>query len=349
MIQKYKVKLELKDKRIIFCRLGGIGDVIHTLPLVKYIRNKYPSAIIEYTTSNNIKELLDNCCPFIDKVWVFEKGKEKQLAKEILNFTSQKLIEYFFNLHGSLRFFLWHLTALRARKYFHYKKNNSNHAIVNFARTYDESISVFALDSQVLYVNSSNNIFEENKLRKGKYVCFVPGVGSVRPHRAWPFENWISLTKKFLTHEKGFKVVFLGGEYEGEIFDSRIKTEEGVVNLIGKLNLFEVSQIISTSAILVSCDTGLLHIANGLGVKTVGLYGPTLPDRSGPFSVDSKVFRAKNCFCLNNIFDTKSCKKTKDRSGYCMDSLIPDEILSELCTGKGTRPSGAIPTAHFLA
>ena len=325
--------------RIVFCRLGGIGDVIHTLPLVQYIRNKYPTSSIEYITSHNVKELLDGCCSFIDKVWVYEKHNEKPLGNNFLKCPALNLINYFFNLHGNLRFFLFNLFFVKSKRYFHYKKDKSIHAVVNFARTYDKSISVFSLDRQVLHVNESQEILKENNLKKNRYVCFVPGVGYLRPHRAWSFENWIKLTKKILTGGNDFKVVFLGGEYESAIFENWIKLakdvnvyeNDRVISLMGKLSLFETTQVISNSSFLVSCDTGLLHIASGLGVRTIGLYGPTLPERTGPFSSESKIFRAKDCNCVNNVFDTKKCKKTSEGAGYCMNSLSVDEIFSELC------------------
>ena len=312
----------MKNSRILLCRLGGIGDVIHTLPLVKYLKKKFENASIEYITSQSVADLLLNCCSYIDKVWVFNKYQKKQLAKELVN------IDYFFNLHNSLSFFFFNLLYIRAKKYFQYKKNLNFHAAINFAQTYDPLISAFSLDSKTLFVNDCKDILNKYNLKEGRYLCFVPGVGKIRPHRAWHLDNWIDLTRKFLTQGPDCKVVFLGGEDELYLVDYLPSSNNQTLNLIGKLSLHESAKIISKADLLISCDTGLLHLASAIGIKTIGLYGPTLSKRSGPFSTNYDLLTAKNCKCINNFKDLKRCKVTKELSGYCMNSLSVDEVLS---------------------
>ena len=109
-------------RRIVLCRLGGIGDVIHTLQLVKYLRDKYKSVSIEYITSGNVAVLLKDCCPFINQVWVFDKTKKRELGLQILNNLNK--MDFFFNLHSSVSFFFFNLLYIKAKKYFQYKKDN---------------------------------------------------------------------------------------------------------------------------------------------------------------------------------------------------------------------------------
>lgn len=317
-------------RRIVFCRLGGIGDVIHTLPLVKYLRKKYENASIEYITSKDISELLTNSCSFIDRVWAFSKIRKKRLSSEILR---EGKINYFFNFHNSLSFFFFNLFYLKANIFFQYKKNNSLHAVVNFAKTYDKTLSGFELDRVTLSVNCEKEFLDSYGLKENKYLCFVPGVGKERPHRGWPFEKWIDLTKKILDHEKEFKIVFLGGEDESSLFDNYKNLNGQIVNLISKLSLSEATKIISKSACLISCDTGLLHMASAIGVKVIGLYGPTKLERTGPFSANSQVAVAKNCKCISNFWDVKKCKLTKELTGYCMNNLSVDNVLALIEAG----------------
>ena len=226
-----------KDKRILLVRLGGIGDVIHTLPLVKYLRKKYPESSIEYLTSPNVADLLEEHCPFINKVWGFNKKNKKQISRDILN-ESHK-IDYFFNLHNSLSFYFFNLFFIRAKRFFQYKKDNSVHAVINFAKTYDPFVSAFELDSKTLIEKDSSALLKKYNLQENKYICLVSGVGKSRMHRAWSFENWLSLTKKFLFIEKGFKVVFLGGDDEKKNFERSGNDilisgfKDRAVNLIG--------------------------------------------------------------------------------------------------------------------
>lgn len=300
----------MKDKnRFLLCRLGGIGDVIHTLPLVKYLRQKYKDAKIEYLTSKNIAEFLSGSCSYIDKLWIYDKTNKKDLSREIISSGS---IDYFFNLHSSLSFFLFNLFYIRAKKYFQYKKNNKLHAVVNFAKTYDSNISAFDLDSRTIFVSESQTLLNKYNLKENKYICIVPGVGRIRIHRAWDIESWISFAKNYLTCEKDHKVVFLGGNDEKRLIGYFSDIDDRTLNLIGTLSLTESAQIISKSLFLISCDTGLLHIGAAMSKKVIGLYGPTLPERSGPFCGNCQVIKARNC------------------SDDCMNTLTVNEVMEQM-------------------
>lgn len=322
-------KLQLNSsepKRIVLCRLGGIGDVIHTLPLVKHLKKIYKNTSVEYITSTDIAELLSNSCPYIDKIWIFDKKNKSSLVKEILK--SKERINYFFNLHSSLSFFLFNLFHLHARKFFQYKKDPSIHAVINFAKTFDSNLSGLHLESKTIFIDPDWEKLALHELVPDKYICLVPGVGNVRPHRAWAVENWLSLAKKILYYEKDLKVVYLGGESEIGLIENSFNFENRIINLIGKLSLFETAQVISGAVYLISCDTGLLHVASALSKKVIGLYGPTMSSRSGPYTGNYQVFVAKDCKCNGGVIDVKKCKKTKELSGYCMNSLTVNEVVS---------------------
>ncbi len=326
----------MKDKRILLCRTGGIGDVIHTLPLVKYLRKKYPTSSIEYLTSSSVAGLLEKYCPYISRVWRFDKKNKRQNYLNIVN--NSDGIDYFFNLHSSLSFYFANMLFFRAKKYFQYKKDKSIHAVINFARTYDPFVSAFELEMKTLHEIEGSELLKKYNLKENKYICLVPGVGKVRIHRGWLFENWLSLTKKFLYLNPDIKVVFLGGEDERKNFENIFNIlRDRVVNLIGELSLPDTVEIISKSDKVISCDTGLLHIASALSKSVIGLYGPTLPERTGPFTADYQVILAKDCKCSRGLWDTKKCKLTKLPKGFCMDSLTVDNVLGNISgelTGK---------------
>lgn len=319
----------MKDKRILLYRNGGIGDVMHTLPLVKYLRKKYPTSSIEYLTSSSIGDLLESHCSYIDKVWRVNKKNKRQSCLEIVKDSSR--IDYFFNLHNSLNFYFINLFIFKARKYFQYKKDKSIHAVINFARTYDPLISAFELDVKTLSEKEAGELLKRYSLKENKYICIVPGVGKIRIHRRWPFENWLSMAKKFLYLNPDMKVVFMGGEDEMKMFENSLNAlGERSVDLMGKLNLVDTAKIISKSSKIISCDTGLLHIASALSKSVIGLYGPTLPERTGPFASDYKIMSAKDCKCHGGLFEQKKCKLTRLPEGFCMDSLTVDNVLGNI-------------------
>lgn len=299
-----------KISRILLCRHGAIGDVIHTLPLCQYLKSKYPEAKIEYLTEKNISMLLDKYCPFIDKTWVHEKGKEKALAAEILQ--SGIKVDYLFNLHSSLRYFFFNLFHIRAKRFFQYKKDLRLHAAENFLATYNKSLTSYEKEP-VLYVNDFQDLLKRHNLKKNDYVCLVPGVGKHRPLRAWAPKKWGSLVKNIVNSYKELKIVLLGGPDEinlVKLFENINNNQ--IINLINKLPLVDTAKIISQAGCLISADTGPLHLAAGLGIKVIGLYGPTCPKRFGPISNPDDVI----------IFQSHTV--------YTMDSIDAEEVISAL-------------------
>ena len=324
-------------KRIVFARLGAIGDVIHTLPMVLYLRKKYEQASIEYITSQNVAELLRNCAPYIDKLWEYDK-KNKNNSTFFSKFLESGKIFYFFNLHPSLRFLLSNIFYVRSKRFYQYKKDNKIHAVVNFARTYDLEISGLNLATKTLFVHECEEFLKRFGLKGNKYICFVIGVGKERPSRAWLYERWVMLAKKFLNQNKDYQVLFLGGEDEKETFNATYPDLENsipgldnrAVNLIGKLSLSDVTKIISGSECLISCDTGLLHIASALSVKVIGLYGPTSHLRTGPYTSSYDILTPKSCLCSKSFFEKKKCNNKNGSYGICMEDIHVDDVLGKI-------------------
>ena len=124
------------------------------------------------------------------------------------------------------------------------------------------------------------NLLEEYNV-KSPYVVLVPGTRGGR--KKWPIESWGALAKK-LAEDKIFCVV-AGTPNEmgmGKAIKN-ISSTPYTVNLMGKTNLLELVALEKKAALHISGDTGPLHIANAVHTPIIALFGPTLPDRSGPY------------------------------------------------------------------
>tara|TARA_R110000868_G_scaffold117600_17_gene312661 strand:+ start:8065 stop:9039 length:975 start_codon:yes stop_codon:yes gene_type:complete len=121
--------------------------------------------------------------------------------------------------------------------------------------------------------------------------------------KRWPSEHWQELVRK-LDHQS----VVLGGPQD--LFCQQISDQSSLSkNLSGKLSLVESCYIVSKSKIVVSADTGLLHVADILGVPVIALIGPTA--FGFPTFIKSKV--------LEMPMDCRPC--TKDGRGKCSQPI----------------------------
>ena len=135
-----------KPQKIVFYRIGAIGDIIHTLPLLQLTRELNPQARIEYIIgSNQVKELLDYYAPYIDKVHVIKHGgvfdKPTKLfaskdEKELIAQLSKTQVDEFIYLHSNkLKANLLNKRFIKAKKTFVYKRDESVTAVANYVIT----------------------------------------------------------------------------------------------------------------------------------------------------------------------------------------------------------------------
>lgn len=305
-------------ERILVYHTAAIGDSVLASPTVVSLKRKFPQAKITYATHESLIPLLSLCAAIDEFIAVDKVGTIFDIRARLQACKPQLIVD----LSGSSKSFTH--TALLAPKVLTYKKQEkSRHAVRNYLDTVasicdkipDEEIfpTLFPADDEKDKIRKMVAAKENRRL-----LALVPGVGSMRPHRAWPEENWIALAKNILW-EKDHAVIIVGG-MEDRTLCSRITEKVGdyCFNLSGRLNLKESAAALSLCDGVVSGDTGPAHITVGVGVPVVGLYGPTLVERSGPFGYDNLALSASDkCKCKGR----KQCVFQANTSGKCMKEI----------------------------
>jgi ADP-heptose:LPS heptosyltransferase len=153
------------------------------------------------------------------------------------------------------------------------------------------------------------------------FVCLAPGAGNaIIPGdiKRWPVENWRRLADEISL--SGLRPVWLGSQDDARLF----ATGDTGLSLMGKLDLRETCQLIARSAGLIGNDSGLYHIAVAMNVGAVGLFGPTNPQRTGPFrTLNSLVLKAGIGRVEPHQLTDHSPSATRD----ALDAIVPMEQL----------------------
>lgn len=142
--------------------------------------------------------------------------------------------------------------------------------------------------------------------------------------KEWPQEKWYSLIKS-LQYRANF--VCLGGPKEATQYKPLIDSlaAEGIdhimLNMLGKTTLQEVGALIESCDVVVTADTGSLHIALALDKPVVALFGPTDPKLWGPLTGTFKVL-------VNDELDCLGCRKRRcpKPDQYCMSGIEPVRV-----------------------
>jgi ADP-heptose:LPS heptosyltransferase len=308
--------------RLIFYRTGAIGDIIHCLPALKFIKEKYPEASIELVTHcKPLKEVLKHYAAYIDKVFI--ASKKDPAPTELLESLQEKPCDIFTYLHSNwLKAIYLNIKFFKAKLNI-YKKDLDLSSRENFLTAFDPSLKPLLLNER--YDNNLlNSLLDYDCLNAQKivnggkpYIVIIPGVGKLRPQRALPLDRWEDFIKK-LIRDTDLNIKILGGPDEADLslklnvsLKLRSPTNTRIENLIGKLDLLESTQVLESAMKVYACDTGLLHIASALGKDIETIYSVTSEFRTGPYSPRAKILRSKYCKCQNlkNFHDNKiSCE-----------------------------------------
>jgi lipopolysaccharide heptosyltransferase II len=282
---------------ILVVRFSAIGDILLTTPLLRAIRTRHPGARIAYLTKESYAPLLsDN--PNVNEVFgIREDDGLRTIAETIKSVRYTHLLD----LHGNLRTLglraiargPWRAYSKRRleRQVLISTKRDIYPAITPMAERYFEA----AADLDVDIDGEPPDFFLAPEAEEGAaarlaelglghgraLVAIAPGAAHAT--KTWPTDGWARLVRRLVG--TGAEVVVVGGPEDAEVAKvvvaaarTRLASgEEGrVASAAGMLSLQESGAVIKRAAALVSGDTGVMHMATGVGTPVVALFGPTV-------------------------------------------------------------------------
>ena len=164
-------------------------------------------------------------------------------------------------------------------------------------------------------------------LKRPIVIINAGGVLSNRQGRTYPIDKWLELGNKI--QEKYNGTIILNGAKEDKDILAELSLIPNSVNYIGALSLVDSCAIIGEADLMISGDSGPLHIATALGVKSIGLYGSMPANRTGCYSSGINVISKKECVPCNR----RKCKYLKGTNKIytpCMEEITPNKILEQI-------------------
>jgi lipopolysaccharide heptosyltransferase II len=158
----------------------------------------------------------------------------------------------------------------------------------------------------------------------------VPGASNGSAKR-WPVPYWTKLGDR-LERERGLAVVVTGSASERDLAAAVVSGMEApALNLAGQTNLEELRALLVEATLVISGDTGPLHLASALGRPVVGIFGPTDPVNTGPLAPTAATVRlGLSCSPCYDLQSPAECK-LPDRSVACMWGLRPERVFAAAC------------------
>jgi len=315
-------------KRVALVKLGAIGDVANTLPLVNRLRRAWPRVHLTWLIAPLAHGLVQGH-PAVDRFLVCDLKSRRGLLRALRDVRAAR-----FDLALDLQRIQksgWLTLATGAPRRLGFDRARCKELSYMFtneriAPNPHPGVTV----AQYLEFADHLGIPEGEPEWRIPFVPWDPaerggrpdivlGLGASKPANRWPDRHWEDLVRRICL-EQALNVHLAGGPEDCELGAKLSRLSPAVIDWTGRLDLRESAGLIAAADAFIGGDTGLLHIAIGVGTEVVALFGAADPARTGPYRRPESVLR-----------EVVSCSPCRKRHcpvpGHpCLERLEPSRV-----------------------
>jgi heptosyltransferase-1 len=333
------LKLPKVAERILVVDLAMIGDLLCATPSLSAIRAAYPDSKISVLASQTSAPALAGN-PNVNEVIGIDKKSAFRLPFRIFQTAAalrKRKFEIAFLLHNSIGSAIVAWMAGIKHRVGYATEGRGNLLTIRVAlpkerqHLIEQRLSLLrksGLDAPLqmpAYFVDSSRVSESlsrllPSLDPGRPMV-VLAVGSTWPTKIWPRKNVQAFLNKLPVGS--VCIILVGAPGEESLAEGLNSISVPVYNLVGKTTIEELGHVISRADAVIAPDSGPMHIAEGLGKPTIGLFGPTDPKICGMVhSAGVHIQPHMSCLCCWE-------KKCKNRT-FCMAEISPDSVIDAL-------------------
>lgn len=319
--------------RILIIKPGAMGDLLQITPVIRALKEMLPDARISVLVGNAASVDLFSHHPLVHETIVFDRRGEHRslsaLVKLWLRLRKRRFDMVINFQRSNLKAWMLASAAIPCRTLVYHKaRGRTVHAVVNHLETVAPlGIDPLTADQRLVFIPGreaerfAEEIFDASGLRGKKVVALNPGA-SFRI-KCWPPERFAALGER-LGSELGAGVVIVGGGSERDLAEVICSgMSRPPLDMVGRTSMLQLGAILQKCALLVSGDTGPMHMATAVGTPVIALFGAIDPDRTGPVGEGHTIIRHREISCVP--CNAKSCVNTRHLE--CMEEVSVDEVF----------------------
>jgi heptosyltransferase-1 len=332
--------------KILILKPSSLGDVIHALPVLRMLKKHRPEARVYWWVDSGLAPLLADD-PDVDGLIRFDRKRWSkpthwnELAKSVRGVRAHGF-DLTIDLQGLARsgLFAWFANAgttiglgearegsRAAYDWWARPPENSQHAVDRYLQVLEFLRVPVDWDFEWLpkREGAASAIAKKLGASSGRWVALQPGARWL--NKRWPIEHFCELATGLLANNPSAGILVLGGAEDSEL-GKAIAGSAGsrCQDLTGKLTLPEMVEALRASELLITNDTGPMHVAAALGKPVVALFGPTNPERTGPYRQRRSVLQNADLPCVPCMISR--CRYPKPLE--CLRSISVDAVLQEV-------------------
>lgn len=315
--------------KLLVVRFSAMGDIVLTSPVVRLLKVQL-NAEVHFLTKDIYNDLWSEN-PYVSKIWTINKE-----VNEVISELNKEKFDAVIDLHSnlrtlSLRFYLWGVPFYHCNKgsflrWFYVQTGFKPALPKHIVTRYLETLRSFPIS----YDGKGLDFFvaeKESMPQQGPYIVMVLGAGHFT--KRIPFEKW----KQIITSFHSYSIVLIGGKDDvnlGKALEGSF--ENKVVNRCGETDILSSAFLIKKAELVITGDTGMMHIASALRKPVISIWGGTIPEFGWlPFYPEgmnrNKTIQLVNLSCRPcSRFGRSECPKKHFR---CMNEISASSVYEQ--------------------
>lgn len=335
--------------KILIVKLSSLGDVIQTLPILQPLKKRYPKANVTWLVEKEAAELLIDH-PLIDNVLISQKNrwlkewvsyrKWPQLFRELFDFIKKLRADTYdliIDFQGLLKSGILVGICRGKQKLGFYPGREKSHIFLNEKILYPdppihavqrylyllESLGCscpyleFFIPIRQVHRDKVMNFFHDKKITPDDPIVLLHP-GTRWKTKLWEEEKWATLGD-WLQKKNGAQVIFTGSKEDFPLIQRICGTMKlPGINTAGEWGLKELAFLQRQAKVIITPDSGPMHLAAAMATPVIALFGPTEPALTGPFgNIHRIIIKPVEC---------RPCFKRKCSFNKCMRAILADEV-----------------------
>lgn len=338
IVKRFRTKKpSAQPLRFLIVSTTGLGDTLWGTPALRALKEKFPDAYIGVLTSPIGYEVLQNN-PHVDERFLLKRSSFTCFL--ILYFKlKRKNIDTVLIFHASQRavlplcFFIGAQTLIGTQGInkgldfilTHPVEHKPVHEIERRLELIDKVGANASNPLLELYLSDEDKRAADQFMKDNGIPDYIPVVGlhpgSKDKFKRWPAENFIEIGNRLKEH-LGCQILISGNAFEKDLVERIARNIPGSIALQGQLPLRSVAALIGKMSLMISNDTGPMHVAFSMQTPTVAIFAPTDPRLCGPYYASKVKVVEKQTTC-------SPCLRKKCQDPFCLLQIGMQEVYDE--------------------
>ena len=328
--------------RILIVRLGALGDIVHALPVASALRHAFPDARIDWVVDERHREMLD-LVSVIDRRIVFRSQSVPAWrgAVEVVRELRRGRYDVAIDVQGLVKSaFLARASRAGRVVGFPTPRLRERAARLFYTETHDPGPTRHVIEKNlglVAPLGVASPVSQDMRfpiearpstsaavVRRQLGLSERASFALMNPGAAWPNKRWpperLGAVALWLHRRHALPSAVLWGPGDEPLAAEVVSASAGAAHLAPQTSLADLVALARAATLMVSGDTGPLHLAAAVGTPVVGIYGPTHEVRNGPWSSDDlTVSRFGQCECHHR----RRCRARR----WCIGDVSVAEVI----------------------